>query len=456
MYAAVLRSLSARRGAGSTTGDGAGRSSGQPSSAPSQAAPLHSNLSGASRSQRGTGAEEVEITVVGGDAEGSGALGGGRGSDSGAGGSGSGHDDVESGRASTASADSDNPAVVVIEDVSGNIYLGVDPDKYEKQRAEQQARLAAERLANPQVHGLEDDGFMDNEDFIRFADEYQLALIDRRKKGCLFLLGMDIVYLVFIALLPYIIPYHTRPSPDTSNDSLWSPAANATDSGYATYNGTGYNYTYNGSTYFAPSGESRSMDTTFFGAIDRSIMELIFFLAIDVMGIIACIKGSPPLLTIFVLLLSVVTVLTAIRSLSPVLVFRMIIIMLALQLRASILLARPNEGQDGNGGHEPRTRTALVSAMRWLRNRRASRRQATTTTNGTATTAPPPQSAPVASTHQQHEAPIASTHRTEDTVPTTQGNTLYGDPSSSGHARIGDAEAQYRHGMAGGGWGAAI
>lgn len=69
--------------------------------------------------------------------------------------------------------------------MSGNIYLGVDPPKYETQRAQARERLRAQAASQP----VPEEEFLDHEEFIRFADEYQLALIQRRKKGCLFLLG---------------------------------------------------------------------------------------------------------------------------------------------------------------------------------------------------------------------------------------------------------------------------
>ena len=79
---------------------------------------------------------------------------------------------------------------------------------------------------------------------------------------------------------------------------------------------------------------------------ERTLIEISVYIAVDLLGIIACLRSSPGLLTIFVTLLSCVTVLTAVAALSPVLVFRMIIIMLSLQLRSAILLVRPQVARE--------------------------------------------------------------------------------------------------------------
>jgi hypothetical protein len=79
-------------------------------------------------------------------------------------------------------------------------------------------------------------------------------------------------------------------------------------------------------------------------------------MVVDLLGIAACVKSNTTLLAIFVTLLACVTVLTAVASLSPVLVFRIIIIMLTLQLRSSILVLRSLQ----TGGSPPLTLNGLA------------------------------------------------------------------------------------------------
>lgn len=217
---------------------------------------------------------------------------------------------------------------------------------------------------------------------------------------------------------------------------------------------------------------------------DKNIVELVFFLSIDVLGIVSVIRGSPAMLTVFVVLLGCVTVLTAIRSLSPVLVFRMIIIMLALQLRASILISRPAPSGERPPG-------MLANAGRRLRGWRARQRQrreeaapadaeaATgTAASAQASAAAEPsasaareaggQPAMGADAAERHNAATATSRQRSSNAARASGSGG-GGPSnllSSGSSApapsarsLRDEEAaqdQYRRGMAGGGWGPAI
>lgn len=65
------------------------------------------------------------------------------------------------------------------------------------------------------------------------------------------------------------------------------------------------------------------------------------YVSVDIVGVVACLLLSQSLLTVFLALMSCVTVITAITALSVWLGIRMTIIMLTLQLRAGIRLLDP-------------------------------------------------------------------------------------------------------------------
>mmetsp|Transcript_12774 Transcript_12774/g.30284 ORF Transcript_12774/g.30284 Transcript_12774/m.30284 type:complete len:307 (-) Transcript_12774:181-1101(-) len=205
-------------------------------------------------------------------------------------------------------SDQQPPALIVVEDPAGDIFLGVDPVRWEKELEE------IRRNAPPQVTGIHEEFYLDIPDS-DFLEEHHLLLVSRRRKGCIFLLAMDIAYLVFLGIVPFL-------------NASWTQHQSSLDRRY----------------------------------VERTLIQVSFFACVDATGILACARSSVSLLSVFIIFMSIITVLSAVNSLSPVLVFRMIIIMLAMQLRSSIIALRQHRPTEAPG-------ISIDEALEFLRRR---------------------------------------------------------------------------------------